>query len=155
MSGVFQAQTGGPLTISAGKDVSKTGLNKDRAVVIGPAYGAGACKNVAPCVDYLNPASFALPADGDFGNVGKGSLRSPGLTVWDAGVFKNFAFTERLRVQFRAEFFNVLNHTNFVRANTDGSPYKDPVDSFSAGGFGSIRTASDPRIGQLALKFLF
>jgi hypothetical protein len=94
----------------------------------------------------LRPGAFALPATGTFGNIGKGSLRGPHLVNWDTGLFKEFPLSaERLRLQFRAEFFNVLNHTNF----------NNPKNGFSSGGFGSITGASDPRIGQLALKLLF
>jgi hypothetical protein len=151
LTGVVQAQTGPPLTIMAGKDQSQTGLNRDRAVITGSPYGPGACGTVAPCVDYLNVASFALPAIGNFGNVGKGSLRGPGLTVWDVGVFKSFAITERFQFQLRGEFFNALNHANFTGPAGNDSTRA----TVSAGGFGSIRAAGDPRIGQLALKFLF
>jgi hypothetical protein len=150
-TGLFQAQSGPPLTIMAGKDQSQTGLTRDRAVITGAPYGPGACGNVAPCVDYLNPNSFALPAIGQFGNVGKGLLRAPGLTVWDAGIFKNFGIRERTHVQFRAEFFNVLNHANFTGPAGNDSTRA----TVSAGGFGSIRSAADPRIGQLALKLIF
>jgi hypothetical protein len=61
------------------------------------------------------------------------------------GIFKTFAIRERLRLQFRAEFFNAFNHTNF----------QDPGNSLAGGGFGQIYSANDPRIGQLALKLLF
>lgn len=145
LSGVFQAQSGGPLTILAGKDQSFTGLGRDRAVLTGTPYGTGACRNTAPCVDYLNPNAFALPAVGDFGNVGKGLLRGPGLLNLDAGLFKNIHITERFWFQFRAEFFNTLNRVNL----------NSPTISVASGGFGSIRSAQDPRIGQLALKFFF
>lgn len=145
LTGVFQAQSGGPLTIFAGKDQSQTGLGRERAVVNGANYGSGACKNTAPCVDFLNTASFALPAIGAFGNVGKGSLRGPNLMIWDTGLFKNFPVHESWKFQFRAEFFNTLNRVNL----------NDPTNNISSGGFGSIRGAGDPRIGQLALKLFF
>ncbi len=144
-SGILQAQTGGPLTILAGKDQSQTGLNRERAVVTSSnAYGAG-CGNSTACVNFLNPGAFALPALGGFGNAGKGALRGPGLFNWDAGLFKTIPIQERWRVQFRAEFFNVLNRANF----------NDPVNNMSSAGFGNIRAAQDPRIGQLALKLVF
>ena len=102
-------------------------------------------------MDYLNPASFSFPASGAFGNVGKGSLRSPGLAQWDDGIFKSFVLHERAHLEFRAEFFNILNRVNFT-----GPQANDDVRvSVSSGGFGSIRTSADPRIGQLALKLLF
>jgi hypothetical protein len=147
LTGIFTAQSGDPLTVLAGKDQSATGLGSDRAQFVSTnVYGPGACGSTGPCVNYLNPAAFALPALGTFGNVGKGSMRGPHLVYWDTGLFKEFPLSaERLRLQFRAEFFNVLNHTNFM----------DPKVNFSSGGFGSITSSNDPRIGQLALKLLF
>jgi hypothetical protein len=144
-SGIFSAETGDPLTIFAGQDQSQTAIGSDRADVVGPARGSGACKNSAPCVDYLIPGSFQLPAIGTFGNAGKGSIRGPGLVNTDLGLVKNFAVTERWSVQFRAEFFNVFNRVNF----------SDPDTYVSSGGFGSISSSGDPRIGQLALKIRF
>jgi hypothetical protein len=146
VSGILTTETGQPITVTAGQDRSLTGLGQDRAVLVGPAYGPGACKNSAPCASYLSVAGFALPALGTFGNVAKGALRGPGLVNWDAGLFKNFQLVERLQLQFRAEFFNLANHTNL----------SNPSASVSSGSFGQIlSTATDPRIGQLALKILF
>jgi hypothetical protein len=150
LSGVLQMQTGLPMTVVAGKDQSQTGLSKDRAVLVGSPYGPGACQNRAPCVDYVNPKAFVLPNIGEFGNVGKGSLRAPGYASWDAGLFKNFHVQERWRVQFRAEFFNVLN-----RVNLKAPDQTNQTNNVSAAGFGSIQSANDPRIGQLALKVVF
>jgi hypothetical protein len=133
------------LTIVAGPDRSGTALGRDRAVITGSPYGPGACGTRAPCVDYLNAASFQLPPAGTFGNVGKGSLRGPDSVNWDIGLFKNIAVSERWRLQFRAEFFNAINRVNLG----------NPVASVNAGGFGSIQSAADPRIGQLALKIVF
>jgi hypothetical protein len=145
VNGVAQAQTGDPVTVLAGQDRSQTGLTRDRAVLTGVALGSGACKNTAPCVDYLNPASFALPALGDFGNFGKGAVRGPDLVNFDVAFTKNFPIRERYRIQLRGEFFNLFNRTNL----------NDPTNSVASGGFGSIRGAGDPRIGQLALKIYF
>jgi Carboxypeptidase regulatory-like domain len=153
LNGVFQAQTGLPLTVTAGQDRSLTGLGVDRAVVVGPALGAGACGAAAPCVNYLNPASFQMPPTAataspyiaSFGDFGKGAISGPGAMTWDIGMFRSFKFRERLNLQLRGEFFNVLNRANF----------NNPTTTVSAGGFGSISGAGDPRIGQLALKLLF
>jgi hypothetical protein len=152
-SGVFQAQTGLPLTVTAGQDRSQTGLGVDRAVLVGPALGPGACGASAPCVNYLLPASFQLPPTAatapayinSFGNLGKGAFSGPGAMTWDLGVFRSLSVREHLTVQLRGEFFNVLNHANF----------NNPTATISSGGFGSISGAGDPRIGQLALKILF
>lgn len=146
LTGIFTVQTGGPLTILAGKDQSQTGIGSDRANYLGgEVYGTGACTG-ANCVPYLVPSAFGLPATGAYGSMGKGALHGPGLQNWDTGIFKEFPLVaERFRLQFRAEFFNTLNRANFNNPNV----------SQSAGGFGSITSAQDPRIGQLALKVLF
>ena len=146
-TGILTAQSGGPLTILAGKDQSQTGIGSDRAnyVTSNDPYGPGACSASGPCVNYLVPSVFTLPAIGTYGNVGKGLLRGPNLVTLDTGIFKEMHFTEGWRLQLRGEFFNVTNRVN----------YNNPNVTQSAGGFGSITGAGDPRIGQLALKFLF
>jgi hypothetical protein len=104
-------------------------------------------------VNYLAPASFQLPPAAaaanpyilSFGNFGKGAVSGPGAMTWDVGIFRSFTIRERLTIQLRGEFFNVLNRANF----------NNPTATLSAGGFGSITGSGDPRIGQLALKVLF
>ena len=145
--GLFQAMTGSPITVTAGKDQSQTGLQQDRSAYKGDgAYGTGACSlTAAHCKNYLNPNAFTLPATGSFGNVVKGSLRGPGYFDWDAAMLRSFAIKGESNLQFRAEYFNLLNRTNLL----------NPITSKSAAGFGSITSANDPRIAQLSLKFLF
>jgi len=150
MSGILTSETGLPFTVFAGKDISQTGLNADRGVYVGGnPLGNTACHS-APCVSYLNPAAFAMPAAGTVGNVGKDALVGPHLFDWDMGVFKNIRATERWRVQLRGEFFNVLNHANFTSA---GNNY--PTEGLNSSTFGTITAAYDPRILQLALKVFF
>jgi hypothetical protein len=146
LTGLLQAQSGPPLTImSTNQDESATGLMRDRGVITGAPYGSGACGNIAPCVGYLNPTSFAQPQPGGFGNVGKGSLRAPGTVTWDMGIFKNFPIHEGIHLQCRAEFFNALNRANFSA----------PTSSVGSPAFGGIVSAGNPRVGQLALKMIF
>lgn len=146
-TGIMTFQSGGAFTVTAGKDQSQTGLNRDRAVQIPgiDPFATGTCGTATACVKWLNPNAFALPATGTFGTVGKNSFRGPGFFGWDAGLFKNIPVTERAQFQFRAEFFNVLNHTNL----------NNPTASYSGAGFGTINGAGSPRIGQLALKLTF
>lgn len=146
-TGIANAYTGDPLTILAGKDQSLTALNTDMANPVPGVdpYGGNACGSTAGCVNYLNPSAFAMPAIGTFGTARKGSLRGPGYFDWDMGFFKIFPLpVEHMQLQFRAEFFNVFNRANFL----------DPTTSV-ASSFGQIRSAHDPRIGQLALKLSF
>ncbi|MCG3162990.1 MAG: hypothetical protein JMDDDDMK_04363 [Acidobacteria bacterium] len=150
-TGIYQYQTGLPITVLAGRDQSQTGINQDRAQYLGGnPYGTGGCRpGEAPCVNYLNPAAFGLPALGSAGNAGKGMLRGPTFWTWDMGFLKNIQLTERMRVQLRVEFFNIFNHANFAPLAGQGD------FNFSQAGFGGIRSAGDPRIGQAALKFYF
>ena len=151
-TGIYQIQSGLSLTVYAGVDRSQQGLNnQDRVDYLGGnPFGAGGCRpGEAPCVDFLNPAAFGLSALGQAGNTGKGFLRGPNFSQWDIGLLKNFQASERWRIQFRAEFFNVLNHTNFIPLHGQNQ------FTYSGSGFGGIRSAGDPRIGQLALKIFF
>jgi hypothetical protein len=62
---------------------------------------------------YFNPAAFSLPGVRELGNVGKNTMIGPGLAVWNASLSKNTALSEGVNLEFRSEFFNVLNHPNF------------------------------------------
>jgi hypothetical protein len=94
---------------------------------------------------HLNPAAFATPAAGQFGTLGKGAVRGKPITTVDFSVGKNWRFEERYGIQFRAEFFNLLNHTNFVGFDTD----------IRNGTFGQLNAAQSPREIQLGIKFTF
>ena len=92
---------------------------------------------------------FSENPDGNtFGVPGNSSRRffhGPGLNNWDFSVHKTTRITERTSLEFRAEFFNLFNHTQFG----------NPTGTISSGTFGQVTGARDPRIGQLALKFFF
>ncbi len=158
LSGILTAETGYPFTVTYGKDASGTALGTDRPVLLSnDVYGAGACGSSAPCVNYLMASAFGAPAAGTFGNLGKGSLRGPDLISYNGGLLKDFPLLrERMKLQFRAEFFNLFNRANF----------SNPATSLTGAGFGRITSTlgtgvgitgapGDPRIGQLALKLVF
>jgi hypothetical protein len=89
----------------------------------------------------LNPQTQA----GQFGNEGRNAVRGPGIENVDLSIFKNFKIDETKRVQFRAEFFNLLNHPNFGL----------PVNDLESPAFGQVLQAAPPRLLQLAVKVLF
>jgi hypothetical protein len=101
---------------------------------------------------YFNPCAFSLPTTREIGNLGKGALLSPSRLTWDMGVTKETSITERWRLQFRAEAFNLTNRANF------GNPSSN---LFTAGGgrsstAGRISSTNGPnRQMQLSLKLLF
>jgi hypothetical protein len=92
-----------------------------------PNFG---CRNVltAPTAAFPNgePTTtfFCIPAPGQHGNSGRNSVYGPGFWNVDMGILKDFRITERVKFQFRAEFFNAFNHANFdnPRNASDGSP---------------------------------
>jgi hypothetical protein len=89
-----------------------------------------------------------VPPPQDAGDLPRYSFRGPGYSNLDMSLFKKFplgALGEAAEVQFRAEFFNVLNRANF----------EDPAVNINAGNFGVISGALPARIGQLALKIVF
>ena len=96
---------------------------------------------------WINPAAFAAPADGTFGNSPVGVMRAPGFANWDFGVSKKFNVTESNYFDFRAEFFNFTNHPSF---SPPGRNFNDLTT------FGLITsTVSPPRTLQFALKYHF
>jgi hypothetical protein len=112
--------------------------------------------NAAPCVPgtFFNTCAFADPALGSFGNVGRNTLRGPGYQIWDFSLFKNFPITERTKLEFRAEFFNVFNHPNLQFAKS-GPQNSINTTTFGTPEFGFLTAARDPRQIQLALKLSF
>lgn len=85
------------------------------------------------------------------GDAHRGTILGPPDYRWDASIFKNTKIGERLTTQFRAEFFNVLNHTNFAQ----GAPVAGMSTRLGSSLFGNILNARDPRNVQLALKLIF
>jgi hypothetical protein len=151
---IVTLETGTPFSVSA-PDNSQTGANhQSRANCIGNPY-QGATTEPSQFVGpgapgfFLNPAAFAIPASGTFGNCAPRAFHGPGLQNVDASVFKDFPMTERFRLQFRAEFFNAFNHANFNNPSASVSPS-------SIGSFGkSFSTVTDPREIQFSLKLYY
>ncbi|MFB3906497.1 MAG: carboxypeptidase regulatory-like domain-containing protein [Acidobacteriota bacterium] len=117
-SALYQAQSGFPLTISVFGDTANAGTllgeNPIRANYTGqPVFGPG----TRTADRWFNPAAFAVPAAFTFGNIGRNSVVGPGLQTLDFALHREFALRESLKFQFRAEFFNALNHTNLGTPN--------------------------------------
>ena len=100
---------------------------------------------------WFNPSAFILPTPGTYGNLGRGTLTGPGLADVDLSLFKNTGITEKTNLQFRAEFFNILNRSNYGPPNT--TVFSSGAVSPSAGLI--TTTATFPRQIQLGLKLIF
>jgi hypothetical protein len=113
LSTVYQIQSGFPLSISVFGDTANSGTvlgeNPIRADLTGqPIFPSG----THTAAQWFNPAAFATPAAFTFGNVGRNTVYGPGMQTLDLALARSFELTERAKFQFRAEFFNTLNHTN-------------------------------------------
>jgi hypothetical protein len=107
---------------------------------------------------WYNPAVFAVPANGSYGNFPRNSIYGPGVNNWNFSLYKNFKVSESSRVQLRFEGFNVFNHTQWGGVNNNLSSSGPPGTVYSglnAGSAGQITTVRDPRQLQLAGKFYF
>jgi len=147
LSTVYQIQSGFPLTISVFGDTANAGTvlgeNPIRANLTGqPVFPSG----THTAEMWFNPAAFSTPAAFTFGNVGRNTVYGPGMQTLDLALARAFNLTERAKFQFRAEFFNALNHVNL------GTP-----DRFvNTPQFGTISEAATPgREIQLSARISF
>jgi Carboxypeptidase regulatory-like domain/TonB dependent receptor len=165
-NGIVTLQTGTPYSVT----VPNSGLidpnNPVYADCIGdPFAGATTDHSKYTTTGFLiNPAAFAAPAPGNFGTCAPRKFHGPGIQTWDLSIFKQFKFTERWQLQFRAEFFNAFNHPNFGNPNAFLTPGTTPGN---LGGFGQVSSTlapilgndsggpGDPREIQFALKLFF
>jgi len=108
---------------------------------------------------WFNPNAFTPAAYGTFGNLGRGVYEGPGLAEVDLSVLKDIPVTERVKLQFRAEFFNLLNHTNYASPNqtvfTNTGSATAPVYTFSPSAGLITNLATTPRQIQFGLKLTF
>jgi hypothetical protein len=183
LDGVLNLQDGQPFQLNYNfeGDYSGAGEGFDRPDVVGPIrYGR------APG-SFLDLTSFQVPctfdglgtADTDciagtrhFGDLGRNALRGPAFKEVNLSVYKNTLLTERVTLQFRAEFFNILNHPNFSNPNLPNfitDPAANGLDPLTGRGLGSLGLSATgdvgignpflggggPRGSQFALKIIF
>jgi len=151
VSGIVTLQSGLPFTPQLSYNPSNDG---DTRNPVRPAWNpkfTGKVIEGGPD-QYFNPLAFTQPLAGTYGNVGRNILVGPSLKQVDFALAKRWTVTERLKLQFRSEFFNLFNHTNLntpnpvVYAAATGGP------SPTAGVITSAATTS--RQIQLGLKLL-
>jgi hypothetical protein len=107
--------------------------------------------------EWFNTSAFQFNAPLTFGNAGRNIVRGPGYHNFDFSVLKNFVLREGVNLQFRAEFFNIINHpsfalpSNILSAPNFGSLFQTPDAAQNNVGLGS----GGPRLIQFALKLNF
>jgi outer membrane receptor protein involved in Fe transport len=153
MSGGVTAQSGSPWNVTVGFDQAGNvvaGSERPNLVLPADTIINGSVNQ------YANPAGFSLPAAGTLGNMQRDFLSGPGTVDLDYALMKETPIKEQVRLQFRAEFFNLLNHANFALPNPNAF-----VQTANGGGapnptFGRITaTTTSSRQIQFALKLLF
>jgi hypothetical protein len=150
ISGITRFTTGLPIGVYESGDLSLAGT-------AGSTYNGVDLPNYSgQRLQYSNPRSsanhqyfsvdpFSSEQVGVPGNSNRRFFHGPGLNNWDMALHKTTRLTERTSLEFRAEFFNLLNHAQFI----------NPVGDFASSEFGQVTAAGSPRIGQMALKLSF
>jgi len=150
LNGIATFLSGFPFTPQVGSNRSGDGdtRNPDRPL-LNPSFTGSILRQKQ--TQWYDPNAFLLPPAGTWGDLGRGTLRGPGLAELDLSLFKNFRVSERIGLQFRAECFNLLNHSNL------GSPnpivFTGGAVSSSAGLITTTTTTS--RQIQFGLKLIF
>lgn len=112
VASIFTAASGLPVTIQESADVAGLGgIQGDRPNYSGACPG-GKDQVLGKWYNWFNASCYVAQTYGTLGDVGRGSVEGPGLFEWDASLIKNTKVTEKLNAEFRAEFFNIINHTN-------------------------------------------
>jgi hypothetical protein len=145
VTGILALQSGSPFTVRSGVDGSLFGINGDTADLIGDPFLDPGRPRGELIARYFNTAAFARNAPGTVGTSGIDIIDGPGLVTTDFGVNREFVITESHRLQFRSEFFNLLNRPNFGNPNATQNSVN----------FGRILSAGDPRVIQFGLKYQF
>jgi hypothetical protein len=165
---IFYARSAAPVNVVTGQDPFKTGFLSGAYGIQRPNVVPGRPfyihPSAAPGGKIINAAAFSNPASGQ-GDLGRNALRGFGATQWDATLRRQFRFTERFSLQFRSDFFNILNHPNF------GSPINylsSPQFGYAtqtlntwlggggqSGGLNPLYQIGGPRSIQLAAKLQF
>lgn len=105
----------------------------------------------------FNPAAFAPPADGQLGNTGRAIFRLPGVNQWDVTLSKNWYLPSNVRLQFRADFINAFNHTQFDPNSIQNTCPSNPAPTCVVAGnnFGRLTGTRAPREIQLGLRLMW
>jgi hypothetical protein len=159
-TGIMQISSGSPFSVTNPTDNAGVAAGVgagSRADIVGDpnaGFSRTAAGGFGPL--WYNPAAFATPVGLTFGDSGRNRLRNPRRTNFDMALYKHFPIKESLSFEFRAEAFNVFNHTEWgAIAGDGGSPGGAGDNSLGASNFLFVNSVHNPRILQVALKFIF
>jgi hypothetical protein len=149
LSGIVNVMSGAPLNMTSGGSTSVCNVVPN---CINRPDLAASVSYPHTVSQWFNPADFTAPAAGTWGDAPHGAVRGPGRQNWNLSLFKNFVISESRgsAFQFRADAFNVFNHTQF-RGDMNGGISTNVQNS----NFGQVTSAFDPRVFQLGAKLMF
>lgn len=150
VNAIFTAQAGMPLTVTNSPNLTQSLGGGSRPNRICDGQLSSGQRSIQ---QWFDTSCFVAPAQFQFGNSGVGILRGPGIANLDLSLFKNISITERFNLQFRSEFFNLPNHTNFGNPGTTRGVGTLGVISSTAGGV--LDPMGGPRIIQFGLKLIY
>lgn len=167
LDGVLNLQDGQPFSFNYNfeGDFSGSGEGFDRPDIVGPVSYGKLPDNFIDLTSFQVPCTFGNPtastSSGDsncqagsrhFGNLGRNSLRGPSFKELNGAIYKNTAITERVVLQLRAEFFNILNHPNFANPELPNFIADPAVNGLDAAGRGigsyALTATGDVGIGN-------
>ena len=165
LSGIVTFQTGFPVRITSSDDVEEFYSTFFEAPGE-PNWNTGAGFKPGTLAQWdprkhsgfaFDPTQFTndTVAPGTIGNAPRSICCQPGINNWDMGIFKGFQLGERLRMEFRTEFYNIWNHTQFYSVDGNISDIGTAPNNYLDGTFGLAQKVRDPRLLQFGLKFLF
>jgi hypothetical protein len=152
---ILSRTSGTPFTVTAsGTSLNAPGNTQTANQVLGNVQILGGHGTGSP---YFNPAAFAPVTAVAFGSSGRDILRGPGLFNIDLSLFRDFAVTERFKLQFRAEAFNLTNTPQFGNpaANVSSATFNADGSIKALNGYSIVSSASSERQLRFALKFSF
>jgi hypothetical protein len=166
LSGILSAYDGVPLNVNTGFDIADFGSgntprpnyapNNPAATINGISYPA--CNN-SPIIGsvsmYFNPNCYSIEPAGTFGNTGRNTLTGPGFFDTDMALLKDTVIREQIKLQFRAEIFNIFNHENFSNPGNNVFSASRLVNTAAAGVITGTNAGSTPRQIQFGLKLTF
>jgi outer membrane receptor protein involved in Fe transport len=145
LNGIFRFATGTPFTASADATSCNCPGNNNFADALAPVTYLG---GIGPGQPWFSTSSFAAPGPNRFGSAGRNTIRGPKLRNYDLSIFRTFAITERVRLEYRAEFYNLTNTPNFANPSGNSSSAVFGIISSTLGGYGNRQV-------QMALRLKF
>jgi outer membrane receptor protein involved in Fe transport len=145
LNGIFRLATGTPFTATTDATSCNCPGNSNFANAVSPVQILG---GIGPGQPWFTTSSFLPPAPNEFGNAGRNTIRGPGLKNYDFSLFRTFAVTERFKLEFRGEFYNLTNTPHFNNPDGKVTDSTFGIVSSSLSGYGNRQI-------QTALRILF